>query len=42
MIPATVDIPEKNYPFFVNLVKNLSFVKGVRWPVLLNDFLNEL
>jgi hypothetical protein len=29
MKQVIVDIPEKDYPFFINLVKNLSFVKRV-------------
>ena len=30
MKQVTVDIPEENYPFFVSLIKSLSFVKGVK------------
>ena len=29
MKQVIVDIPEKDYPFFINLVKHLSFVKKV-------------
>ncbi len=29
MKQVIVDIPEKDYPFFINLVRNLTFVKKV-------------
>jgi len=29
MKQVTVHIPEKNYPFFIELVKNLGFVKKI-------------
>ncbi len=30
MKQVTVDIPAENYPIFVNLIKSLSYIKGLK------------